>query len=195
MEIAEPLITTKLNKSLDKIKLNIGCGANKLTGFINIDSQESNAPDLVFDITKGLLPYEENSVDEILFSHCIEHIEEKYHDAVLTDFWRVLRPDGILYISYPEFLKCVEAYSTNLRGQRDFFKATIYGRQSHPGDFHVTLMDTPFFKNRLKRIGFYNVRSVAESYPNEFNTVVCALKEVQLISSREDILKREIFEA
>ena len=59
----------------NKIKLNLGCGDKILLGYINIDAQEEikgKKPDLVADATK-LDKFADNSVDEILTVHVIEH--------------------------------------------------------------------------------------------------------------------------
>lgn len=193
METVQQNTIDNLNKFLanEKLRLNIGSGAVKMEGFLNIDSQESNKPDLVLDITKTTLPFQANVIDEICFFHCIEHIEEKFHDIVLGEFWRVLKPEGILLISYPEFLKCVENYRNNYKGNREFFKHTIYGRQLHPGDFHVTLMDTQFFKLRLKRLGFEIIKICAEKF-EEYNTVIKVKKNHPFIG-RDELLKKEIY--
>lgn len=192
MVIEDQTTTIKFQACLDRIKLNIGSGASKLEGFVNIDSWAAGNPDLVLDITKSTLPYQNEVVDEIVFFHCIEHIPEKIHDQILNEFFRVLKPEGFVIISYPEFLKCADAYRNNLRGQRDFFKATIYGRQAHEGDFHVTLMDTPFFLNRLRRLGFVIDKVTNEPEPNEFNTVVKVTKGIPF-THREKLLREEIF--
>ncbi len=201
METEELVTTDKSNKFLEKlakftdIKLNIGSGKNQIEGFINIDSQSSNDPDLVHDITKGTLPFQDQTVTEICFFHCIEHIEEGFHDSILLEFSRVLKVNGILLISYPEFLKCADAYRDNLRGQREHFKHTIYGRPLHPGDFHVSLMDTPFFLNRLHRLGFYKWEHHYESYPNEYNSILRVTNTINPRITREILLKKEIFNA
>lgn len=192
MVIEDQFITDKSLPYLDKIKLNIGCGNSKLEGFVNIDSWPEGKPDLVLDITKSTLPYQNDVVDEIVFFHCIEHIPEKFHDNILSEFFRVLKTNGFAIISYPEFLKCADAYRENLRGQRDFFKMTIYGRQAHEGDFHISLMDTPFFLNRLRRLGFIVDKVTPEPEPNEFNTVIKVTKGIPF-TDREKLLREEIF--
>ena len=200
METEELITTDKSSKFLEKlrkftdIKLNIGSGKNQIEGFINIDSEEINEPDLVHDITKASLPFQNETVSEICFFHCIEHIEEGFHDAILLEFRRILKNDALLLISYPEFLKCADAYRDNLRGQREFFKYTIYGRQKHPGDFHVSLMDTTFFLNRLRRLGFYDIEHHYESYPNEFNSILKIKNSMNPRVTREELLKKEIFD-
>ena len=131
------------------MRLNVGCGYNKIVGYVNIDMHPPNKPDIVADI-RGVLPFNDNSVDEILMFHTIEHIEEKWHNIVLHEFWRVLKPGALCMFSYPEFKKCAQNYINNYKGQRTFWKNTIYGLQRYPGDYHVSLMDTDSFVDVLQ---------------------------------------------
>lgn len=172
------------------IFLNIGCGLTKLDNFINIDADPSVEPDLVLDVTKGL-PYSDSSVNKIYFSHTIEHIVERYHGIVLEEFWRVLVPGGLLFITYPEFKIVAQNYINNVRGQRDYWKATLYGRQLNTKDFHVSLMDTQYFTVLLAQLGFNPIHSKPE--PNHtFNTMIkCFKGEKQ--TTYEDVLKKEVF--
>lgn len=175
---------------MPRIMLNIGCGLTKIPDFINIDADPTVEPDLVLDVTKGL-PYQDDSVDKIYFSHTIEHIVEKYHGIILEEFWRVLIPGGMLFISYPEFVTVAGNYIDNVRGNRDYWKATLYGRQLNSSDFHVSLMDTRYLEILLKQIGFDPIYSKPE--PNyTFNTMIKCFKNNKQITY-EDVLKKEIF--
>lgn len=174
------------------LKLNLGCGKARYDGFINIDIEESLHPDVLCDFRKSL-PYEDKSVDSILLIHTIEHIEAKYHVDMLFEFNRVLRVGGGLTIAYPEFSKCAMNYINNYRGQREFWKNTLYGRQLYPADFHVTLMDTDEFKCVLRDCGFCQINSHAEPSPEEHNTILICRKSNLPVVSREQVLQSELF--
>jgi len=75
------------------IKLNLGCGYNKVNGFINIDNRGVVNPDLVCDVLKGL-PYEDSSVDEVRAYDFLEHIPIGKTVQVITEIWRVLKHGG-----------------------------------------------------------------------------------------------------
>ena len=165
-------------------KVNVGCGNNKIPGYWNIDSCAANKPDEVVDVTKTF-PFADNSLTEILFFHTIEHIEEKYHEGILMQFHRALIPDGELYISYPEFSIVATNYMSNYKGKREFWKHTIYGLQRAEGDYHVSLMDSPFFVELLKSVGFKDIMYKPEEEP--WNTILfCKKGEAPL--SYEDII-------
>jgi predicted SAM-dependent methyltransferase len=156
------------------MKLNLGCGANRIEGFVNVDIDAELKPDEVFDFRKKF-PYKDDSVDEIVMYHVIEHIERKYQDSVLTECWRVLKPNGKLTITYPEFLNCVENWKNNYKGNREFWEACIYGRQDSPSDFHVTIMHTEHFSIRLVHRGF-EITAIGSEPNAAFNTYIKAKK-------------------
>ena len=166
-------------------RLNLGCGSNKIAGFINIDVEPSCKPDLVCNFIQKL-PYKTASVDEVVLFHTIEHINKCWHFKVLSEIWRVLKPNGQLMISYPEFLKCVKNWRTNYRGKKEFWEHTIFGRQAYLSDFHVCILHTPDFTSLLAGCGFKKI--VAKPEPSEpYNTVVGCVKGAR-IPNYEDLL-------
>lgn len=81
------------------IKLNLGSGPYKKDGYVNVDSAESCEPDLWLNLEKGKLPYEDGSVEEILASHILEHIEKFI--PLMNECHRVLKPGGYMKIFVP----------------------------------------------------------------------------------------------
>ena len=55
-------------------KLNLGCGSKIKEGFVNLDKYNTFKPDIVHDLEDFPYPFKENSIDEILLSHVLEHI-------------------------------------------------------------------------------------------------------------------------
>lgn len=155
--------------------LNLGSGSNKIKGSINIDIEDSCKPDLVCDF-RHILPFPNDFVDKIQFFHVIEHIESKFHEGMLNEFWRVLKPGGQLYISYPEFVAVAKNYINNERGLKEFWKNTIYGRQLYKSDYHVSLMDSRDFFILLDNCGFKNIVITEESKEEKFNSICYATK-------------------
>ena len=92
-----------------KIKLHVGCGRNKLTGWVNIDAVEACEPDLVHDITKPL-PYADQSVDEILAEDLLEHFDKYMRFVVFGEWARVLKVGGRLTVQVPNFKKILFRY-------------------------------------------------------------------------------------
>lgn len=168
-------------------KLNIGCGTNKIPGYINIDVEPSVKPDLLHNFVLNPLPFKTNTVDEIICFHTIEHIIKRFHKRVLAECWRVLKPGARLILTYPEFLECVKNWKRNYRGRKELWEATIFGRQLFPSDHHVALMHTPDFINTLHECGFCEVCSEPE-HEEAWNTVVTGIKGKKMINY-EDLVK------
>jgi len=84
-----------------KQKLNLGCGRKILKDYINIDKQVTKGIDLVLNLEYEDLPFPDNSIDEILAEHLLEHIENIYH--LMNECWRVLKPNCLMKITVPRF--------------------------------------------------------------------------------------------
>jgi len=170
------------------MKLNLGCGSNKIPGYTNVDVEPSCEPDLVHDFTKAPLPFEDNSVEEILFFHTVEHISKKLHHAIFNEFWRVLKPGGTLIVSYPEFRVCVENWLKNEGDIKDFWEATIYGAQRYPSDYHVCIMDSHQFTHFLKCMSFINV--IAKPEPGQSCNSFVHCQKGPKLANYEDIIQQ-----
>lgn len=92
-----------------KNKLHLGCGTNKLPGWINIDSVKDCNPDLVHDISRPL-PYMDLSVDEILAEDLLEHFDKYLRYVVFGEWARVLKIGGKITIQVPNFKKILFKY-------------------------------------------------------------------------------------
>jgi hypothetical protein len=55
---------------MNGLRLNLGCGAKKLSGFVNVD--KFGEPDLKYDLEVFPWPWDNNSVVEILLNHVLE---------------------------------------------------------------------------------------------------------------------------
>lgn len=173
------------------MRLNYGCGETKLDGYVNIDATIGVKPDLVWDLKLANLPYEDSSIDEICMFHCLEHIEVEFWPKFFMEFWRLLKPDHPLLLAYPEFEVCAHNFITNKDNLKDFWRATLYGRQLYPGDYHVSPVISHELKQDLMNFGFKNIKyrpEIGEPY-NTF--LVCAKGEMHY--SHEDLLNLEVF--
>ena len=83
------------------LKLNIGSGRKKFDGFINLDINQNigsngvKMVDIIIDIEKEKLPFEDNSVEEILVDAVLEHLGDGFI-FFLNECHRVLKPNGII---------------------------------------------------------------------------------------------------
>lgn len=86
------------------MKLNLGCGYNKLPGYINVDHDPRCEPDIVADLEQ-LLPFEDNSVDEIVLHHVLEHLgqDTKTYLNIWKEYYRILKDQGVIKITVPHW--------------------------------------------------------------------------------------------
>jgi len=174
------------------MKLNIGAGESKLEGYINIDCDPGRKPDLCTDIRYSVLPYDDNSVEKIIMFHTIEHIEKRFHVFILSEFNRVLKMDGRLLLSFPEFKMCAENLISNHLGDSGFWEATIFGRQASKSDYHVCAMDSEKLRQSLIELGFSNIIiSCEDNFP--YYTIISGQK-VRHALGREEVIRQEVFQ-
>jgi len=173
------------------MKLNLGSGLSKFKGYVNIDSDRNCKPDFVLDFVKKDFPYTDGSVEEILFFHCIEHIQKRFHRKILLECSRVLKVDGMLLISYPDFWECAQRWRKNMLGMKDFWEATLYGRQTSPQDFHVCAMDSDELKMLLIECGFESISTTPES-KEPYNRITKAVKKSKPAVTYEELLAIDI---
>lgn len=86
------------------MKLNLGCGYNKLNGYINVDSDLICNPDIVADLEETL-PFNDNSVDEIILCHVLEHLGQDTQNYlnIWKEFYRILKNNAIIKITVPHW--------------------------------------------------------------------------------------------
>lgn len=85
---------------MKEIKLNLGCGRQKLDDYIGIDieqvvdSRGDKKVDIVLDLEKETLPFKDGEVSAILADNVLEHLDNLR--GVLNECWRVLKVGGEL---------------------------------------------------------------------------------------------------
>jgi len=89
------------------IKLDIGCGKNKVPGFIGMDYRNFPGVDIVHDINVYPWPIENGSVAEINCSHFLEHLDHNRHNPervrFMNEVYRILAPGGKITIITPHW--------------------------------------------------------------------------------------------
>lgn len=81
--------------------LNLGCGTYKREApWVNVDAFRECNPDVVWNLNETPFPWETNSVDAILMTHVLEHIENWWE--CFTECARILKPGGTLQINVPD---------------------------------------------------------------------------------------------
>ncbi len=103
---------------LDGKGMDVGCGGRSLNKDVTrVDIDKRWEPEILASGDK--IPVPDASYDFITCVHNLEHYEDQ--DAVLREFFRIVRPGGVVGIVHPdvEFTKPQkeEAYNENLREQ------------------------------------------------------------------------------
>jgi len=85
------------------MKLNLGCGSKILNGFTNVDKYNAYKPDIVHDLEIFPYPFDENSVDEIILSHVLEHIGQvpEIFNNIIKELYRICKNDTLIKIAVP----------------------------------------------------------------------------------------------
>ncbi len=100
------------------MELLIGCGPSRdkrmgITGeadwkqLVTLDQNPDHAPDVVHDLESIPLPFAESAFDEIHAYEVLEHTgnqgDWRFFFAQFSDFWRVLKPGGVLFATVPSW--------------------------------------------------------------------------------------------
>jgi hypothetical protein len=89
----------------DKLKLNLGCGYKKNPSYINVDIAEACGPDVIVDLENDLWPWNDNSVDEVVLHHVLEHLGEtkKQFFHIMQELYRVCADGAKIKITVPHY--------------------------------------------------------------------------------------------
>lgn len=164
------------------IKLNLGCGARYLDGYINVDyspitsEKEKLKCDIVHNLKFGL-PFDKDYADYILLSQVLEHFNRHDGLKLLFSIYEVLKPGGIFELSVPPAEQQMKKFLIQMRNVKsidDFIYAhekwtaikwhddvaggtveTVYDDQDI-GDFmsHKTFFSKNMLKVLLEHVGF-----------------------------------------
>jgi SAM-dependent methyltransferase len=83
------------------IKLDIGCGRRKQSGFLGVDKIKLEGVDVICDLEREKLPFEDNSVTEIYSRYFFEHVSNLV--SLMEEVWRVSAPGAKLCVAVPYF--------------------------------------------------------------------------------------------
>jgi len=146
------------------LKLNVGCGANRKEGWVNVDLHP--AADVKTDARRKL-PFRTGSAAVVYSEHFFEHLEYP-EEAVLflSESFRVLEPGGLFSVGVPDTELCLRAYVDGNFSWRSLGLTYVEWCDMpmhslnflfHQGGEHKHLYDAPTLINVLNKAGFENV--------------------------------------
>ena len=101
-----------------RTRLNLGCGDKILPGYINVDvadGRNETVPDVICDVRR-LSVFSDDTADEILSVHVVEHFWRWEVLDVLKDWVRVLRPGGRMILECPNLISACEDFLADPEG-------------------------------------------------------------------------------
>ncbi len=152
------------------MKLHFGCGRNKLKGYLNCDLSSKVKPDRVLDITKEL-PFEDNSVEEIVINHTLEHLENIFE--VLSEFYRICEDKAIIKIRVPYFSH-ESAFSTMTHVRFFTYTSFDFLDKNHLCHYDSINGDFKVINKRLHwRKCFFFFESLFNLFPRVYQELFC----------------------
>jgi len=122
----------ELTSTGQKVRLHLGCGSRLFDGYVNVDGDYmSHNPNVTLHNITSEYPVPDNSVDEILSVHVIEHISREQVPPMFQEWYRILKPNGSVAVEWPDLLKMCQAIVDNpeclYTEDRKLMKRTVAG--------------------------------------------------------------------
>lgn len=151
-------------------RVHIGCGENRLEGWVNVDISEDSGADLLHNVADGSFPFEDGSIDVIHSEDFIEHIPLDSGGHFLRECYRVLKPGGYMRLLTPDLLGFARNYlnrdEEHFKWFADNFQCRTWAEAFNFGmrmGGHTFLYDEETLDLVLKETGF----EVMPVKPNE----------------------------
>lgn len=95
------MYSTKLNSTDASLKINLGCGSEKLLGYMGVDNCKTSAADIILNLAKFPWKLKSNAYLEVRSSHFLEHLAEPL--KAIQEIHRILKPGGKLSVIAPYY--------------------------------------------------------------------------------------------
>lgn len=120
------------------MKINFACGSKPIPGFFNIDAVHRDGAkiDLIYlaDFDENCeirerIPLDDECAEELHSYHFIEHVYRFHADAMVREWFRLLRPGGRIVLECPNILLAAKNLLAGSRDQLSMW--ALYGDESH----------------------------------------------------------------
>ena len=145
---------------MKQVKLHLGCGPRYLKGFIHIDLDDLPHIDYPKTDLSNLSMFADSSVDLIYTCGSFEYYDREEAVGVLQEWKRVLKPDGVLKISVPDFNAVVQVYNKYNDLDGIGMLGPLYGKWQIQGNkhiYHKTIYDEKSLTFLLTTVGYRDI--------------------------------------
>ncbi len=174
---------------MTELKLNFGCGKNILEGWTNIDLNEGPGVDLVVDLDAAswtYIPFEDDSVDEFLLSHVLEHVRHTLD--LMREIYRIAKPGARMTIRLP-YGSSNDAFEDPTHVRPYFADSFMYFSQpmywkadyGYRGDWQPDLVTLTLSEARYGKVSRTQAMGEIMGYRNVVLEMVCELHAVKPI--------------
>jgi SAM-dependent methyltransferase len=137
------------------LRLNLGCGFDIRSGYLNVDLHDFHHPDLVADIrVLDMLP--SDYYEEIIAQDCLEHLPRYDTLPALKEWSRLLKKGGILQLRVPNVVGLVDIIKaeSSVETQEKLIQC-LFGTQAYNGDYHYTSFTKILLEHYLKEASLF----------------------------------------
>jgi len=159
----------KAVKTVESVKLNLGCGSDLRPGYVNVDKFPASSEVVQADMP--VLPFKDNSADEIVLSHVLEHFGYADGELLCREMLRVLKPTGYALIEVPDIQWCVAqflgapeinaytnpSYDYSTEHKWGLYAQSIWGDQHNDGLYHKWGYTAQRLLYLLHHVGFSGI--------------------------------------
>lgn len=158
------------------VKLNLGCGKDIQSEYINIDIRSTDSKVLVADVRH--LPFKNGTIDEIRAIDVYEHISFRESQYVLNHWGELLKLGGLLHIQSPSLLPlCVFALNAKDVKSKEIAIVRFFGGQDYPENSHYTSVEPELIRFYLRKANFQGpIRLQDGGFGNGTNIRIWAIK-------------------
>ena len=113
---------------MSSIKAHLGCWHRFIPGFVHVDL--CDMPHIDYKSGIDRLPFfADSSVELIYCSHALEYFNRDEARRVLAEWYRALKPGGILRLAVPDFKALIKVYQQT--GELSCVLGPLYGSDGH----------------------------------------------------------------
>jgi ubiquinone/menaquinone biosynthesis C-methylase UbiE len=186
------------------MKINLGSGTKRYPGYLNIDNDSESKPDYVINIEQEKLPFNDNTIDEVLAHHILEHLGDGFFHC-MRELYRVCKHGSIINVKVPHprhdtflidpthkrpiYPHTLDMFSKT-RNQRDMNNGGCETPIGFINDIDLIVVDHEFVLDEYWKKQFQNfTEEQCEHAARSFNNVILEIG-IKLLVNKEDNIVR-----